>query len=453
MSIVIVGAGEVGFNIAAKLSLEKKDVYVIEQSDERFHYVQDELDVQVIQGNGASPSILKEAGIEDAQMLIAVTDQDEVNITSCLFASHLNPQVMKVARVRNPEYITYHNEQGGGLLNIDFQINPEGVVADKLLKIISVPKSREVVEFDNGRVVLVGFKIDVNCRFAGKLILEVANEYPKGKFLVTAIVRKNEIIIPKGNHQLLPEDIIYVITPSDMVEETMNIFSKNREVETKRVMIFGGSNIGFSLAQQLEKKGLPSIKIIEKDESLCEYLAWNLSRVTVLNGKGTDESLLTEESIEDVDAFISVSRDDEANILAALLAKHLGAGMVCTVINKLSYFSLLNTIGIDVAISPHLLAANSILRFIRRGKVVALSTFFGEAAEAIEFIVPPDAPIVNIPIKHLKIPKGAILGTIVRDDEIIIPRGDDIVRAHDKVITFLVKDILPSVETLFASRE
>jgi trk system potassium uptake protein TrkA len=452
MSLIIVGAGEVGYHLAARLSQQKMDIVVIEKDEEKTARVIDALDVQAIHGSGSSVEILKQAGIANADMLIAVTNSDEVNMISCLVASVQSKIITKIARIRNPEYAQSLGIIGENHLNIDLAINPEFELVNALSRLVEIPDATDVVEFAEGRVRITGIKVDPNSYVAGKKLRNLTKENEQHDIIIAALFRGDKIIIPRGDDIIEKNDLVYAVTESKKIAAVTNYF-KEKTQKINRIMILGGGDIAVELAQRLEKKGITT-KLIENDEQRCEEIADKLEKTIVLRGNGTDQELLEEENIKDVDVFIAISEDEQTNILVSLLAKRLGAKKVISLINNLSYTSLISNIGVDTVVSPHLSAISRILQFIRKGKVLSVASFHEENAEAIEIVALDTSDLVNKPLRDIKFPRGAIIGAVVRDTEIIIPTGDTIILPGDRVIIFTLTSAIPSVEkTLMVKME
>jgi trk system potassium uptake protein TrkA len=444
MNFIIAGAGEVGYHLASRLSQEKMDVVVIEKDEGKVKHVIDTLDVQTIHGSGSSVEILKQAGIADADMLIAVTDSDEVNMISCLVASAQTKVPIKIARIRNPEYAQDIGILGEKNLNIDLTINPELEMVRTISRLVEIPDATDVVEFAEGRVRITGIKVDPNSYVIGKKLKNLDKENEKHDIIIAAIFRDDKVIIPRGDDIIQENDLVYAVTEASKILTITNYF-KEQERHAQRVMILGGGEIAVELAQRFEKKNIKT-KIIEHNEQRCLEIAEKLEKTIVLRGDGTDRELLEEENIKDVDVFITISESEQTNILVSLLAKRLGAKKVISLINNLTYTSLVSNIGVDVVISPHLSAISRILQFIRKGKVLSVASFHKENAEAIEIVALETSDLVNKPLRDIKFPRGAIIGAVVRDKEIIIPTGDTLILPDDRVIIFTLTSAIPSVE-------
>ena len=445
MKIIIIGAGEVGFNIAQRLSEENHDVVVIEKDPNKISHIQNVIDVQAVLGSGTNPSILNEAGIKESDIIVAATDSDEANLIACFFAQHLTDYITKIARVKNPDYMKHREIFNQDFLNIDLIINPQSEMVASMLKLMEVPGASEVIDFVDGRIKLIGITIKNNSPLIGQK-LSSFNDYSQA-ILVGVIVRGEKVIIPSGQDTIQPNDLIYFVARR---EETPNIFRllNLREEGLSRVIIIGGGETGLALATSLDTTNI-NTKIIEKDSQRCLELAEKLKKVVVLNGDGADREFLIEENIADVDILVVITEDDENNVLISLLGKALGVKKTVTRVGKLSYIPLVSAIGIDTVVSPRLSAIRTILQYIRKGKVICVAPLKGEGAEAIEFEALETSDIVNIPLSKVKFPKEAIIGAIVRGEEIIIPKGHNMIKPHDHLIIFALKGAIPKLEKLF----
>ena len=444
MKIIIVGAGEVGFNIAQKLSEESHDVVLIDKDAQKIERISGNLDVQAYLASGTSPKALKDSGIREADMLVAATDSDEVNLISCLLARSLNPYMLKVARVRNEEYLEEKELFSRDLLGIDHIINPQSVMVETILGLMKVPGASDVIDFVGGRVKLVGFTVPKDSPFTGRQLLTFKDL--EGKLLVGAIVRGDQVVIPRGQDTVEANDLVYLVVRNGELDSALKLFDIKEE-SLRRVIVVGAGQTGTALATALDLTNI-SAKIIDKDPEKCASLAEKLERVIVINGDGTDKDLLQEENIGDVDFMVAITGDEENNILMSLLGKGLGAKKTITRVSKLSYIPFVSAIGIDTVVSPRLSAVRAILQYIRRGKIISVAPLKGEHAEAIEAEALDTSDIVNVPLSQVKFPKGAIVGAIVRGEEIIIPRGDSIIMPKDRLIIFSLEKAIPKLEKL-----
>jgi trk system potassium uptake protein TrkA len=445
VKIIIVGAGEVGCNIADVLS-KGQDVTVIDQDETRLQEIAEKLDVLTVHGKGSSPQILKKAGLDSADMIIAVTNSDDTNMVACLLASSQSNVAYKVARIRNAELDATSVIFDKGHLNIDLCINPEREAVKNALNLIDFPGATEIIDFVEGRIKLIGFTIGPESPVIGKTLRELRILYPQTKVLVTSIIRKEKLLVPTGDTQMLAGDYVFAVSASYELREMLQIYGKSGE-SLKRIFIMGGGNTGFMLAEALQARGL-STKLIEKRHARCEDLASVLEKVTVLHGDGTDQELLKEENIREADCFIAVTDDEEANILGALLAKRLGAKKSIALINRVEYMPLVSTVGIDGVINPRHAAVSKILNYIRKGKIVSATPLHDERVEAYEVIALETADITDRPIKDIKFPPGTIVGAIIRDDDILIPDGETVIRPDDHAIIFTLRSTVQKLEKM-----
>ncbi|MBU1163105.1 MAG: Trk system potassium transporter TrkA [Proteobacteria bacterium] len=446
MKVVIVGAGEVGFHIASRLSHENKDVVVIDKDSDAIRRISDNIDVQVIVGSGSSPVSLEDAGIKEAEILLAVTNSDETNLVACLVANIISPYTKKLARVRDADFDKYHATFRDHAPHIDTVINPEIEVVKTIDRLMNMPGAVDVGTFADGRVKFIGIILDKEARLAGSRLHEIPAMLGKPGPLIAAVIRDEELIIPSGDDRLLPGDLVYFISEDDKLLDTLAIFDKHAE-PVSRVLIVGGGRIGLRLATLLDDKPIYT-KIIEKNPDRCAKLAEKLNKVVVLHGDGSDQRLLNEENIQETDFVITLTDDEEINILASLLAKRLGARKTITKISKFGYFSLMSMIGIEQVVSPRLSAINTILQHIRRGKILSSLSIKGEQAEFMEAVALETSEIVGRPLKNISFPKGSLVTSIIRNDNIIIPSGDSVIEPDDRIIIFATRQAIPKIEKI-----
>lgn len=447
MGVIIVGAGDVGFSLAKRLVSENKDVLVIEKEERKVRRLTDEINCQVITGSGSNPAVLKEAGIEKAEMLIAVTDSDEANITACILAGLQSHVPIKVARVRQESFSSPEAQAEFGIdkLGIDLIINPERKAAETILNILTIPGSVEILKFLDDRIYFIGAKITSRCRLLGIPFEELDGLRQELNILVGVIFRNNQMLMPGGGDVLKEGDLLYYVSRPDNVPKVMEYLGHSAG-SVKRVMIDGGGAIGLELAKNLEKEGV-SVKIVESDPHRCSVLIRHLDKSVVLNGQATDQELLQQENSKDMDAFIAVTGDDENNILSSLLAKHLGTPWVITLANQTAYVPLVTMIGVDVVINPRLLAAGAILQYVRKGKVLSVASLLDEI-ELIEVEALESSDIVDKKVDEIGWPERSLVLAIERGDEVIIPRGETEIHPHDKVLLFAHKEEVPKIEKL-----
>lgn len=446
VSIIIIGAGEVGYHLASRLSKENQDVVIIDRDLEKVRRVQNTLDVQAIHGSGSSISVLRQAGISDASMIIAVTNSDEVNMISCLVAGVQDQVPKKIARVRDPAYASIFPLFDKEHLDIDLVINPDHEVVEMIHKLVEVPGAVEVVDFGEGKVRMVGLPLVPGSPLAGKSLAELSRLYPQSGVLIVAVQKGEKVFIPRGPDVLEANDLLFVVMEREKTQEALESFGKRRP-SIKRVMILGGTLIGVELASQLEKMGI-QVKIIEQNEARCQEIAEKCTRALVLRGDATYQDLLLEENVAEMDTFIAVTEDEETNVMISLLAKKMGVRRVMTLVNKVGYSPLVHSIGVDIVISPRLAAVNKIIKFIRRGKILSISALPGENAEFFEAVAMETSDIVGRPLRDLQFPRDAIVGALVRGEEVIIPSGSTVIQPGDRVMIFALTSAVKEVEKI-----
>jgi len=445
LKIIIVGAGQVGFHIASRLAYENKDVVVIDMDPKAIHQVSEKIDVDAIVGSGSSPVILEEAGIREAEILLAVTDSDETNLVACLTADILSPATKKLARIRKRDYDDYHQIFHDKAPHIDTVINPEIEVVKTIERFMSVPGAVDVGEFADGRLKLVGIYMDKGSHLAG-LQLSDLSARTGVRTLVAAVVRDGETIIPRGDDRLYPGDLIYFISEETGLENILNAFNKDVK-PIKRVMIIGGGRIGLRLAKALEQQSIYT-KLIERSPDRCSEIVEQMNKVLVIQGDGSNQGLLSAENMADMDGVVTLANDEETNILVSLLSKKMGARKTITRLSKFGYFSLMNTLGLEQVVSTRLSAINTILQHIRRGKVLSARSLTDEKAEVIEAVALETSDIIGKPLKQTRMPKGSLVIGIIRDNQIEIPSGESIIKPNNRIIIFALRQVISKIEKL-----
>ena len=446
MKVLIVGAGEVGFHLAQRLSEENQDVVLIEADPERAHFAGQQLDVLTVVGNGASLSVLEAAGVRGARMLLAVTSQDEVNLIASLAAKRLGVEYT-IARISNPDYYQQGSVLSREQMGIDLMINPERECAWETYQILQSAAATDVAQFASGRVQLIGLTVKPGAPVAGKTLSEIGTDLAQGHYVTAAIVRDGVTTIPKGDDRMLAGDQVYLLSPTQHVQGIPPLAGYDR-FRLQRVMIAGGSAEGEFLAEVLHEHGIETT-ILDRDRRRCVELAERLPRSLVLHADATDMELLEMEGVAGIDAFVAATGHDEVNMLSSLLAKSLGARKVVSLINKFEYLRLVPRVGVDASVSPRMSTVNAILRYVRRGRVMAVASLPGIDAEAIEFRVDTGTRVVGQTIRDMDIPKGCLIAIIVRGQEIIMPRGGDRIEAGDEVIAFALPEAIAEVQELF----
>ncbi|WP_293762304.1 Trk system potassium transporter TrkA [uncultured Paraglaciecola sp.] len=451
MKIIILGAGQVGATLAENLVGEKNEITVIDSDPDTLRHLQDRLDLQVVAGVGSHPDVLKKAGAEDADMLIAVTNSDESNMMACQVAYSLFKTPTKIARVRSEQYIIYQEQLFKHQdVPVDHLIAPEQLVTSAIKRLIDYPGALQVVEFADGKASLVAVKAYYGGLLVGHALSSLKEHIPNVETRVAAIYRRGKPIRPLGTTIIEADDEVFFIAATKHIRAVMSELQK-LESSYKRIMIAGGGLIGAGLAKLLEHNH--NVKLIEFDPQRAKYLSAHLDKTIVFEGDASDHELLTEENVEQVDAFIAVTNDDEANIMSAMLAKRLGAKKAMVLIQRGAYVDLVQGGEIDIAFSPQQATISALLTHIRRGDIVNVYSLRRGAAEAIEAIAHGDrntSKVVGREIREIKLPPGTTIGAIVRSEEVIIAHGDTKIEANDHIILFLVdKKFVSHVEKLF----
>jgi trk system potassium uptake protein TrkA len=444
MKIVIVGAGEVGFHFAQWLALENKEIVVIDKNPDALKWVLEHLDVQTLQGSGANPKVLEEAGIKSADVILVATDSDEVNITCCFFANLLAPHIHKVTLVRNEEYADYQ-EAMVKQINLDAVVNPDQEVVNSILRLMSAPDVEEINDFVGGRIKMIGKHLPSDSPLSGRKLTDLPAIIERNRMIIASLIRDDRLIIPKGTDTLKPGDFVYFVCEEKNLEEILKLFGRTGST-IKNILILGGGNLGFRLAVELEKRRRYHTKLIEKDPQRCQELSAGLHRTIVLQGYATDQEFLEQENIGSMDMVAAMTRDEEMNILSCLLAKQMGAKKTVARINKFAYMSIVQIIGIDHIVSPRLSAINCIFPYMRRGKVISTVSIKGKEAEVMEAVALENSDIVGTPLKKLRFPKEALILCIMRGEQVFIPSGDSAIYPQDRVIILSTRQNISRVE-------
>ena len=451
MNIVILGAGQVGSSLARNLAIEDNDITIIDTDVAALRELREKLDVNTRIGEASHPNVLEDANVNDADMLIAVTNSDEINMMACQIAYCLFRTPTRIARVRAAGYLDHPELFSPDLIPVDVLISPEQLITNYIYRLISNPGTTQVLDFANGKVRLVAVKAYHEGPLVGHELKDINEHLPEVKVRVAAIFRNGKSIKPTGNTIIEANDELFVIASAQHIRA---VVSELRSVDRpyKRIMIAGGGNVGKRLAKALEQ-GRYKVKIIERSPKVAKDLAETLNKTIVLEGDAADEALLIEENIEDIDIFCALTNDDEANILSAMLAKRLGARKVMSLVNRTGYVDLVENANIDHAVSPQQITIGALLTHVRSGDIVSVHSLRKGAAEVIEVIAHGDAGnsrVVGKTRDQLKLPPGVTIGAIVRDDEVIMPHNDMVIEDNDHVILFLAdKRYIPAVEKMF----
>lgn len=447
MRIIIIGAGEVGFHLGKIFSQENHQVVMIEPEREKINRIESALDVLVIEGSGSSVQTLLKAGIKSADLVVAVSAIDEVNILACMIADKLGV-ARKIARIRNQEFTSSDAVLTAEQLGIDLIINPELETAKEIMLLINRADATDVIEFAGGAIQLVGLKLDTQSPIIGKRLAEVSQGMTDLTFRTVAIARNGSTLIPTGDDAFKEGDQIFFVAKTGSVPRLLELCGKTDE-RIEKIMILGGGKVGRLVAKELEQKRRLDVRLLESSRSKSEFVADQLRRTLVIRGDGTDVELLESEGIREMDAFIALTDDEESNIITSLLAQRLGVKRTITMVTRADYIPLISSIGLGTAVDKRIITANAIARFIHRGEVVSVATVRGIDAEAIELIAREKSPITRRPLAKMKFPKGAIIGAVVRSGEVFVPVGQTRIQPHDKVVIFTLPKEVPNVEKLF----
>lgn len=447
---MILGAGQVGSTVAESLVGEVNDITVVDSDSEKLFQLQDRLDLRTLAGNAAHPSVLEQAGIADADILLAVTQSDEVNLVACKLAASLYNTPTRIARIRSTDYLSRPEIFSTDNFCVNFSICPEQILTDYIVKLIEFPEALQVLEFAHGKVSLVAVRVFEGGPLVGNPLSFLRTHMPQVETRIAAIFRKDRPIIPQGDTVVQDGDEIFFIAATDNIRIVLKEM-RRRVKPCKRVMIAGGGNIGRRLAKALEHDY--QVKLIEYNKKSCEKLAGELTRTLVLNGDGTDEKLLMQEHVGETDVFCALTNDDENNIMSALLAKQGGARKVIALINRSAYVDLVQGGKIDIALSPTHITIGSLLAYVRHGDVAAVHSLRRGAAEALELVAHGDresSRVVGRRIDEIDLPQGATIGAIVRGTQVIMGSRSVVVEAEDHIIVFVVdKAMVHKIEKLF----
>ncbi len=445
MKILIVGAGEIGTYLARILAQENHDIVVIDQYPESLRRVSETLDVLTLEGSGTRINLLEKAGAKDADMIIAVTSSEEVNFVACMLASKLGTK-KKIMRVRDPEFLFAKGPAGAADFGIDLVIYPEGIAAQEIVRLVRRSAATEVLDLADGRMQLLGLKVDPDSPLIGKKLEEIPQPQEGLSYRVVCILRGVQTIIPKHDSMVRRGDQLFVISKTKAVPDMLHVSGKSA-AQLKKMMILGGGEIGQWVARELENE--LEIKLLESSLERSQKLATTLRKTLVLHDEGKDMDLLASEGIMRMDAYVAVSPDEEGNIISCLMAKHLGVKKTVSLVEKVDYIPFSNAIGVDALVNKKLSAANAILKFIRRGEVVTAATLHGVGAEVIELVALPESRITKKPIGELGFPEGAIIGCVVHDNAVSIPVRTTQIMPQDRVVVFTLPKAIHDVERLF----
>lgn len=451
MKIIILGANKVSYSLAENLASEANDITLVDPDPDALREIKDKLDVGIATGWPSHPDVLRTAGADDADMIIAVTENDEVNMVACQIAFTIFKTPKKICRLRSASYMDQKDLFRPDAIALDVVISPEYIVSNYIARLVALPGSLQVLDFAGGKAQLVAVRAYYGGPLVGQEIRFLREHMPNVDTRVAAIFRRNRPIMPEGATVIEADDEVFFIAASRDIRAVIGEL-RRMDKPYKRVIIAGGGNIGARLAEAIEKNY--QVKILEHNAQRCAYLSEHLNRTIVLNCEASDRKLLLEENIEDTDVFLALTNDDEANIMASLLAKRLGARKVMALINNPAYVDLVQGGEIDIAISPQQATIGSLLTHIRKGDIVNVHSLRRGAAEALEAIAHGDrssSKVVGRAIEDIDLPSGTTIGAIVRNEEVLIAHDDIVIESGDHVILFLVdKKRIPEVERLFS---
>jgi trk system potassium uptake protein TrkA len=443
LTVVIVGAGKTGFQIAKLLAEARHNVVVIDSREEALREASENLDVMTIHGNGASGKVLEDAALQNSDLFVAVTDSDEVNMVACMTAKRLGVK-KTVARIRNPEYQGLSgSDLSAKQLGIDVIISPEEAVAYEVFKFLRAPAATEVEYFADGKVQMLGFKVQENSPIAGMTVAEAAIT----SCTIGAILRAGEALVPHGGTRILAGDVIFIIGKTGVPTE-MGLLVGTRGHAIRSVAILGGGRTGLLLAQYLEqhRKYIPVVRVIEHDEAVCHHLAAELRHALVILGDGVKPDLFHDESIRSLDAFAALTGQDQTNLLAGFMAKHAGVENIVIKLEREDYLPIASQMGIDTVVIPRMIVAGTILRLVHKVNVVSL-TLLGEGdLEVMEISLPLAARVCNKPLRYVGFPKGVVIGSVIRGDSVLVPRGDTVLLPGDSIIVFAMPSVAAQLE-------
>ncbi|MDR4507871.1 MAG: Trk system potassium transporter TrkA [Candidatus Brocadiaceae bacterium] len=450
MKILIVGAGAVGFNLAKQLSKEGHDISVVEKDEDLVKRISEKLDVFVVSGSASSPLKLEEAEIKNTDMVLAVTNSDEINMVVCIL-SHKYGVKTKIARIRNSEFTEKKSIMNNNGFHIDYIVNPEEITINSILDIIGTPGAIYVADFTKGEILLRGFNVPADAPLAGKKLSDLEEIEYNESFLIVAVQRNEEMIIPTGETVLMPNDNIYVLLAKEVLPYFLPMVNRRAD-EVQKVVIFGVNRASLELAKKLEEKKI-NVCIIESDKEHTQQAATVLDKTFVLQGDSLDIDVLKEASVGHADFFVAISQNEQTNILSSLLAKRLGAKKAIALTVDPAFVPLINSLGVDVVINPRLITVGSILQHIRRGQTLSVVKFQESEAEAMELVADEDSKIVGKLLREISFPKGAILGAIVRDGVMQMPTGDTMINPGENAIVFSLPNAIEKVQSLFSTKK
>lgn len=452
MKVIICGAGQVGINIARQLAMENNDVTVVDQAPDLVRRVSDTMDAKAVVGYASHPDVLERAGIAEADMIIAVTLIDEVNMIACQVAHSLFDVPMKIARIRQQNYLDpmWSNLFSRDHLPIDVIISPEMEVAKAVARRLQIPGAIDMIPLADGAVTLLGVRLDEDCPLVNTPLRQLTQLFPDLNIVIVGMVREGHAMVPTSDDQMIPGDEAYFVVDSRQIARAMSAFG-HEEGEARRLLIYGGGNIGLFLAQEIEREyPWVTAKIIEANRERAEYIAGELEQTVVINGDSRDPEILEEANIQGTDTVVAVTNDDESNILSSLLAKKYGCERAIALVIAGTYEQLVGSLGVNVVVNPRAITVSTILQHVRRGRIHSVHAFREGLGELIEAEALETSELVGNALKEISLPPGVILGAIVRDGTMHYPHGTTVVEAGDRVILLSSAEAIRKVEQMFS---
>lgn len=446
MRILIVGAGDVGFQLGRRLSRDQHDITIVDANPAKVRRAAEQLDALAIEGVGDSYQVLKQAGLKQADVVAAVTDNDDANLMACRLAKASGVEVT-IARVRNAEFTQPGFPLTPAQLGADHIIHPEREAANAVLRLLQESSATHIIDLENGQVEVIGLILEPDSPLAGAPLSELGRRYKQPPVQIVAIERNHETIIPKGEDRLLAGDLLFAVCAPDYATEFFGLAGKRRRPRMDNIMILGGGMIARFIAEDLA--GRARIKIIEHDLARAERLADCLPQTLVIHGDGTDLELLQAEDLDQMDSFVAVTGDDENNIIATLLARQHEVPRPIALVNRVAYLPILPTIGLNAIISKQMLTVNAVQQFIQHRQVAAIASLPGIEGQMIEYIAREGARITQRPLREVKFPRAAVVGAILRNGKLLIPGGETVIRSGDRTVVFALPAAMNELDRLF----
>ena len=449
MRIYFAGGGRCNEYIAKRLIREGHDLVLMEKEEERCRQLTESLDARIICGHASSIEDWQQSGLSEADMFVACTDSDETNVLACLIADDLAPESKKAIRLRTPEYDKWKPTFDRLGLNLDRVVHPESDIVERILRVISMPGISDIRDFVDGKVKLFSMNLEIGSPLTGMMIADLEKILGHNEALVGVVFRGYEVIIPRADDRLQVGDHVYIVTSTHHLDVTLERIGVKKRTHVREVFIVGGGEVGLELARALEREKV-SIKLFDEDAQRCKYLASELPNTLVINADGTSQETLLRENIEGIDAFISLTGEEDANLIACMLARRIGVEKVIPAVDRINYLQLAQRLGINTTVNPRIKAADAILEFVRKGRVLSVRTLGEEAVEAIELQVSSDSVYINQPLSELDLPEGCLVGAILRPtDGVLIPNGTSWIQAGDRVVFFVQEGSVRELEARF----